>query len=152
MNYHNITHEDMLNGDGLRVVLWVAGCNHNCKGCHNPETHDVNGGIPFDDAAKQDIFEYLNKDYTAGITFSGGDPLHPNNRETITKLAKEIKGTTHKNIWLYTGYIYEQIKDLEIMNYIDVLVEGPFILELKDDNLEWRGSCNQRIIELTKRK
>ena len=147
MNYHNITYEDMLNGEGLRVVLWVAGCNHNCKGCHNPETHDINSGIPFDQKAKEELFDYLNKEYIDGITFSGGDPLHPNNRETVTNLAKEIKISTNKTIWLYTGYIYEQIKNLEVMNYIDVLVEGPFILELKDDNLEWRGSSNQRIIK-----
>lgn len=147
MNYHNITYEDMLNGEGLRVVLWVAGCNHNCTGCHNPETHDINGGIPFDQKAKEELFDHLNKEYIDGITFSGGDPLHPNNRETITNLAREIKTNTNKTIWLYTGYIYEQVKNLEVMRYIDVLVEGPFILELKNDNLEWRGSSNQRIIK-----
>ena len=77
MRYHNITKDDMLNGDGLRVVLWVAGCSHHCKGCQNPITWDPDGGIPFDEAAKQEIFEQLDKDYISGITFSGGDPLHP---------------------------------------------------------------------------
>ena len=67
MNYHNITHEDMLNGEGLRVVLWVSGCNHNCKGCHNPETHDINSGIPFDEKAKEELFEYLNKEYSKEV-------------------------------------------------------------------------------------
>ena len=80
MRYHNITKDDMLNGDGLRVVLWVAGCGHHCKGCQNPITWDPNGGIPFDDAAKAEIFEQLDKDYISGITFSGGDPLHEANR------------------------------------------------------------------------
>ena len=79
MRYHNITKDDMLNGDGLRVVLWVAGCGHHCKGCQNPITWDPNGGIPFDDAAKAEIFEQLDKDYISGITFSGGDPLYEAN-------------------------------------------------------------------------
>ena len=80
MHYHNITTDDMLNGDGLRTVLWVAGCNHKCKGCHNPITWDINGGLVFDDIAKAELFEKLNKPWISGITFSGGDPLHPNNR------------------------------------------------------------------------
>ena len=91
MRYHNITKDDMLNGDGLRVVLWVAGCGHHCKGCQNPITWDPNGGIPFDDAAKAEIFEQLDKDYISGITFSGGDPLYEANRADVTALAKEIK-------------------------------------------------------------
>ena len=148
MNYHNITHEDMLNGEGLRVVLWVSGCNHNCKGCHNPETHDINSGIPFDEKAKEELFEYLNKEYIDGITFSGGDPLHPNNRETVTQLAKIVKNKFKKTVWLYTGYKYEEIKDLIIMKYIDVLIDDEFKIELKDEKLEWRGSSNQRIIRL----
>lgn len=80
----------MLNGDGLRVVLWVAGCNHACKGCHNPITWDPQGGILFDDAAKQEIFAEMEKDYVTGLTFSGGDPLHPANREEVTALAREL--------------------------------------------------------------
>lgn len=148
MNYHNITHEDMLNGEGLRVVLWVSGCNHNCKGCHNPETHDINSGIPFDESAKEELFGYLEKDYIDGITFSGGDPLHPNNRETVTQLAKIVKNKFKKTVWLYTGYKYEEVKDLIIMKYIDVLVDDEFKIELKDEKLEWRGSSNQRIIKL----
>ena len=79
MRYHNITKEDMLNGEGLRSVLWLAGCTHHCKNCQNPITWDINGGIPFDEAARQELFESLDKDYISGITFSGGDPLHPQN-------------------------------------------------------------------------
>ena len=105
MRYHNITKDDMLNGDGLRVVLWVAGCGHHCKGCQNPITWDPNGGIPFDDAAKAEIFEQLDKDYISGITFSGGDPLYEANRADVTALAKEIKERyPKKDIWVYTGY------------------------------------------------
>ena len=89
MRYHNITKDDMLNGDGLRVVLWVAGCDHGCKGCQNPVTWDPNGGLVFDEAAKQEIFEQMEKSYIAGITFSGGDPLHWRNVEEVTALDRK---------------------------------------------------------------
>lgn len=151
MNYHNITKDDMLNGEGLRVVLWVSGCNHNCKGCQNPQTHNLNSGIPFDVNAKIELYKELNKSHIQGITFSGGDPLHPANREEITNIARFIKEVwKDKDIWLYTGYTYEQVKDLEIMKYIDVLVDGKFVEELKDENYEWAGSTNQRVIKLWK--
>ena len=88
MRYHNITKDDMLNGDGLRVVLWVAGCSHCCRECQNPITWDPNGGIPFDEAAKKEIFDELEKDYISGITFSGGDPMHLSNEADVTALAK----------------------------------------------------------------
>lgn len=83
MNYHNITHDDMLNGVGLRVVLWCSGCSHNCHNCQNPQTWDINSGISFDEKAKEELFSELSKDYISGITFSGGDPLHENNLQTI---------------------------------------------------------------------
>ena len=86
MRYHNITKEDMLNGDGIRVVLWVAGCEHHCKNCQNPITWDVAGGIPFDKAAEDELFEALSKPHISGITFSGGDPLHPFNRDEAFRL------------------------------------------------------------------
>lgn len=149
MNYHNITHDDMLNGEGLRVVLWVSGCEHNCKGCHNPETHNPQSGIEFDKDAWLEICEQLNKKYIDGITFSGGDPLGTFNRDTITHLAKEIKALyPNKTIWCYTGYTWEDVCGLEIMDYIDVLVEGRFVLSLKDNNLHWKGSSNQRVIDI----
>lgn len=94
MRYHNITKDDMLNGDGLRVVLWVAGCTHCCKECHNPLTWDPDGGLPFDEAAKQEIFSQLDKSYISGITFSGGDPLHSANRLDVRNLMEEIKTDT----------------------------------------------------------
>ena len=149
MRYHNITTDDMLNGDGLRTVLWVAGCTHCCKECQNPITWDVNGGVPFDEAAKQELFEKLNHDYISGITFSGGDPLHPLNREPITALAKEINETfPDKTIWLYTGFLWEDLQNEEILKCIDVLVDGEFMIDLLDTKLKWCGSSNQRIIDV----
>lgn len=153
MNYHNITKDDMLNGDGLRVVLWVSGCDHHCKGCQNPITWNPKDGLPFDDNAKQEIFDQLEKPYISGITFSGGDPLYIDNRATITEFAKEIKQKySNKDIWLYTGYEYEDVCDLEIMKYIDVIVEGKFVEDLKDVKYHWAGSTNQRIIRIKEQK
>lgn len=147
MNYHYITKTDLKNGDGLRVVLWVAGCNHMCKNCHNPETWDHNGGKLFDENAKQELFDELKKDYISGITFSGGDPLFPANREVIGQLIEEIsKKFPDKTIWCYTGYLFEQIKNLPFLKYIDVLIDGPFIESQKELKLKWKGSKNQRVI------
>ncbi len=147
MNYHNIIKDDMLNGDGLRVTLFVAGCEHNCYNCHNPETFDPDGGIAFDESAVEEIYNELSKDYVSGITLTGGDPLYVGNRDTITKLLADIKERfPDKTIWLYTGYVYEDVSDLEVMKYIDVLVDGPYIDELRDTALRWRGSENQRVI------
>lgn len=149
MRYHNITKDDMLNGDGLRVVLWVSGCSHGCKGCHNPVTWDPNGGLEFDEEAKEELFAELEKDYISGITFSGGDPLYYANRPEVLNLAREIKEKfPKKTIWLYTGFTWETIKELEIMEYLDVLVDGEFIQEQKDTMLHWRGSANQRVIDV----
>ena len=149
MRYHNITKDDMLNGDGLRVVLWLAGCTHHCKNCQNPITWDPNGGIPFDEDAKQEIFEELEKDYVDGITFSGGDPLLEQNREELTGLIREIRSLfPEKTIWLYTGYLWEEISDLELVDDLNVLVDGEFMEDLKDNNLPWKGSSNQRVIDV----
>ena len=149
MRYHNITKDDMLNGDGLRVVLWVAGCSHCCKECQNPITWDPNGGLEFDEAAKQEIFAELEKDYVHGITFSGGDPLHMANVYDVTELAKEIrKKYPHKSIWLYTGAMWEEVKGMKVTKYLDVLVDGEFMVAKKDVNLHWVGSSNQRVIDV----
>ena len=151
MRYHNITKDDMLNGDGLRVVLWVAGCLHGCKGCHNPITWDVCGGIPFDEAAKKEIFDELEKTYISGITMSGGDPLHPDNRKEIGELIEEIKQRyPSKTVWLYTGYLWEEIENLSCVKKADVVVDGRFVEELKDARLHWKGSSNQRVIDVPK--
>lgn len=149
MRYHNITKDDMLNGDGLRVVLWVSGCSYCCKDCHNPVTWDPNGGLPFDRAAREELFAKLDKDYISGVTFSGGDPLHTNNREEIGRLAAEIKERfPEKTIWLYTGAQWESIRDIPWLGLIDVLVDGEFEVEKKDATLKWKGSSNQRVIDV----
>lgn len=149
MRYHNITKDDMLNGDGLRVVLWLSGCNHNCKDCHNPITWDIRGGISFDQAAEEELFEELGKPYVSGITLSGGDPLHPDNREDVSGLIDRICDRfPNKTIWLYTGYDWEDIAELSCIKKVDVVVDGEFILALKDQKLHWKGSSNQRVIDV----
>lgn len=170
MNFHNITTCDMLNGNGLRVVLWLAGCEMKCKNCQNPITWDPDGGIQFDEKAKDELFSYLEKDYIDGITFSGGHPLHEKNVRDVYVLIKEIRNKfPNKTIWLYTGYTYEHIM-LNFINSIfkndtlptvdsiranillncDIVVDGPFIEELKDENYHWAGSTNQRVIDMKK--
>ena len=169
INYHNITHDDMNNGDGLRVVLWLSGCSHHCYNCQNPQTWNPDSGIPFDESAKQEIFNELFKDYISGITFSGGDPLYENNLDEVLKLVKEIRiSFPEKSIWLYTGYDFdilnskyneykytpfaanadEWLTRWEIISNIDVLVDGEYIDEQKDLTLKWRGSKNQRVIDV----
>ncbi len=149
MRYHNITKDDMLNGDGLRVVLWVSGCSHCCPECQNPVTWDPNGGLAFDKEAREEVFEQLQKSYISGITLSGGDPLYPGNRLEITELAKEIKAKfPEKTIWLYTGYSYEAISEFEVLKYVDVLVDGEYECARRDTQLKWRGSSNQRVIDV----
>ena len=139
----------MLNGDGLRVVLWLSGCSHCCKGCHNPLTWDPDGGLLFDDAARDEIFEQLGLPYISGITFSGGDPLHPANVEGVRELIAQIREQfPDKTIWLYTGSLWEEIRMLPIVQTLDVLVDGEFIEEQKDVKLLWKGSANQRVIDV----
>ena len=151
MRYHNITKDDMLNGDGLRVVLWVSGCEHRCEDCHNKVTWDPQDGLVFDEAALEEIFTQLTKSYISGITFSGGDPLHPANEKEVEGLMKNIKERfPDKTIWLYTGYVWEQIKEKSLMQYVDVCVDGPYIKELFDSKLLWKGSKNQRVIDVPK--
>ena len=151
MRNHNITKDDMLNGDGLRVVLWVAGCNHCCPECQNPVTWDPNGGLPFGEAERKEIFAELDKDYVSGITFSGGDPLHPANITEVTAFAKEIrKRYPGKTIWLYTGFLWEEICKEEIVRYLDVCVDGEFEVDKKELSLKWKGSSNQRVIDVPK--
>lgn len=160
MNYHNITKDDMVNGDGLRVVLWTSGCSHHCPECHNPQTWDANSGILFDDSAKKEIFDELQKDYCSGITLSGGDPLNEANIDEIFLLVSDIKKNfPNKTIWLYSGYCFEDIfledspemaARREILKRCDVFVDGPFVDKLKDNQYHWAGSSNQRVINISK--
>ena len=112
MNYLKIEHEDVCNGTGLRVVLWLSGCSHHCYNCQNPQTWNPDSGIQFDESAKQEIFNELSNDYISGITFSGGDPLHENNLDEVLKLVNEIRiSFPEKSIWLYTGYTLQLNSD-----------------------------------------
>lgn len=159
MNYHNITYPDQNNGDGLRVVLWLSGCSHHCHNCQNPQTWDPESGILFNDDAKKEIFEQLEKDYISGITFSGGDPLYKNNLNDLYELIIDIKSKfPEKTIWLYTGYTWESIfflsmEHVDIMRAMivllcDVIVDGEYVDHLRDVSLHWRGSSNQRVIDV----
>ena len=157
MRYHNITKADMLNGEGLRVVLWVSGCSHHCMACQNAITWDKLDGLVFDDAAKTEIFQELKQDWCSGITLSGGDPLFKDNRKDIAKLVVEIrKKFPNKTIWCYTGYTWEELleekkedKNLEIiLNNINVLLDGKFVLKLALEKLHYVGSSNQCIIDV----
>ena len=157
----------MNNGDGLRVVLWLSGCSHNCYNCQNPQTWNPDSGIPFDESAKQEIFAELSKDYISGITFSGGDPLHENNLDEVFKLTQQIRiSYPEKTIWLYTGFTWDQImhpivtndfnlardkileKRKKIVSSCNVLIDGEYIDEQKNLTLKWRGSKNQRCIDV----
>lgn len=151
MNYFKISNNDMANGIGVRVVLWVSGCEHHCPQCQNPQTWDINHGIKFDDNAIDEIFKLLEKPYISGITYSGGDPLHSNNINEITSLSQKISEKfPHKTQWLYTGFTWETIKDLPLMKYIDVVIDGEYINNLRDITLAFRGSNNQRLIDVKK--
>lgn len=154
----------MNNGDGLRVVLWLSGCSHHCYNCQNPQTWNPNSGIPFDESAKQEIFNELSKDYISGITLSGGDPLYENNLSEVLSLVGKIRNLfQNKTIWLYTGYLWENLININcpldsewenrilrksIIELCDVLIDGEYIDERRDITLKWRGSSNQRVIDV----
>ncbi len=165
MNYSGISECDVLNGTGFRVVLFVSGCSHRCYNCQNPKTWDKNFGHPFTEKTKQYIFNCLDKDYIDGITITGGDPLYEYNLDEVLKLVQEIRiSFPEKTIWLYTGYSYSKIfrgqlsclsqdglnnfKRREIIKLCDVVVDGEYIDEQKDITLKWRGSKNQRCIDV----
>jgi len=166
MKYHAITKDDLLNGSGLRTTLFVSGCSHRCNACHNPETWSHNSGELFDDSAKDELFNHLSKSYISGITLSGGDPLSKYNIREILELIQEIKKEfPTKNIWLYTGYTWEEIFEerteedpeehdfairQDIVKLCDVIVDGKFIKKLADVNYPWAGSTNQRVIDIKK--
>jgi anaerobic ribonucleoside-triphosphate reductase activating protein len=180
----------MLNGDGLRVVLLLSGCSHNCYKCQNPQTHDPNSGILFDEKAEEELFRELSKDYISGLTLTGGDPLHENNLDGVLNLVNKIRLLLpEKSIWLYTGYTIVTImpyklfalhpnimstnptlvmsknpsllkdkelayeierKRSEIINKCDVVIDGRYIDTQRDVSLKWRGSSNQRVIDVKK--
>lgn len=149
MKYYAITKDEMLQGEGLRVALWVAGCEQKCKGCHNPHTWDKDRGKVFDLQACVELFEELSKPYISGITILGGNPTEDYNIFFVTELCKDIKNSfPNKTIWIYSGHLWEELKDLELLKYIDVLVDGKFVEELRDETYHWAGSTNQRVIDV----
>ena len=158
MNYHDIQKCNMLNGEGLRVVLFVSGCSHACDECQNPETWPVDSGIPFDKKAREEIFTELEKEYISGLTLSGGDPMNEHNLGDILYLLKETRiRYPEKDIWIYTGYTYEQLQNdksqhgdmrRKILTYCDYLVDGRFEKDKADVSYPWAGSTNQRVINL----
>lgn len=155
MNYQKIDFCNMNNGDGLRVVIWVSGCNHHCKGCFNPETWDCECGLPLGVEEINKILHYLRQNWCSGITLTGGDPLFSQNRNDVLALCYILKQNyPEKTIWLYTGYTLDQIKEnndmSKILRFVDVLCDGPFIEEQKSPDKPWVGSENQQVIYLGK--
>lgn len=155
MNYAKIMKADIANGKGFRVSLFVSGCKRNCNGCFNKMAQDPNYGKPFDEEAKKKIFAELDKKWCAGLSLLGGEPMSilSDNRKQVISFAKEVKEKyPDKDIWMWSGYTFDEIKNdpetAEILDYVDVLIDGPFVEELKDISLEWKGSSNQNIIKL----
>lgn len=158
MNYAEIKNVDIANGPGVRVSLFVSGCTHHCKGCFNEITWDFNYGEEYTQETIDYILGLLKPDYIRGITFLGGEPMDPRNQEAVLDTIRQIKATyPQKDIWLFTGYVYDRditkMMDTlphtrDILSYIDVMVDGPFILEQKNLNLMFRGSENQRLIDM----
>ena len=163
MYYGEIKKCDIANGPGVRVSLFVSGCRNHCPGCFNKETWDYCYGKPFTTETKDHIMELLKPDYIEGFSLLGGEPFEPENQRELVKLLKKVRDMyPKKNIWSYSGYVYD--KDLipggraytevtdEMLSYIDVLVDGPFVEDLKDITLQFRGSSNQRILNLREMK
>lgn len=160
MNYIKITPCDVANGPGVRTVLWTAGCTHHCPGCHNPETWNPTAGKPWEKADEKMLFDALSKPFVKGITFSGGDPMHEKNVRTVLRLIQKIRESyPMKTIWLYTGYVVEDIfagadEEMkiraEIVSLCDVVVDGRYVATLRNITLPYCGSENQRVIDIAK--
>lgn len=161
MNYATIKKHDIANGPGVRVSLFVSGCSHHCKGCFNPETWDFNFGKPFTAETEDEILKAMEPDYISGFSLLGGEPFEVENQRSLVSFVKRIKETfPQKSIWCYSGYLFD--KDLtgeskvncectaELLSYIDIMIDGEFIEEKKNLNIKFRGSENQRIIDVQK--
>lgn len=153
MNYHKYYPVDVVNGPGTRCSLFVSGCIHACRGCYNKSTWSVNSGISFTQDLEDRIIADLQDTEIKrqGLSLSGGDPLHPSNVSDVLKLVKRIKNECiDKDIWVWTGYLISELDEQqqEVLNYIDVLIDGKFVQELADPSLLWRGSSNQVIHKL----
>lgn len=153
MNYGKINYTDIANGPGVRVSLFVSGCRNKCEGCFNRESWDFNYGKKFTISTLTDLLLALDKPYISGLTILGGDPLEPENLPTVTSICRTIKTINDsKNIWIYTGYLYEDFQNLELFDYVDVVVDGKFIESEKDISLQFRGSKNQKIVDVKRSK
>ena len=149
MNYCGLKKNDIANGDGVRVSLFVSGCRNHCKGCHNPEAWDFGYGQPFTKETEDEIIEALRPSWIQGLSVLGGEPCEVENETALLSFLQRIRAELpEKDIWLYSGYTYEMLQNNEILKYVDVLVDGPFLQEQKDISLAFRGSRNQRILRL----
>ena len=152
MRYNKIRKMDIADGPGVRVSIFFQGCEFKCKNCFNPETHDFNGGKEFTDETIKHILELCDKEYIAGLSILGGEPMHPRNIDGTKNLAKAFKEKfPQKTIWVWTGFLFDKdLKDKEVMKYIDVLVDGRYVDELHNPTLKWKGSSNKRVIDVKK--
>lgn len=149
MNYNTIKQLDIANGPGCRVSLFVQGCSFNCPGCFNTVAKDFKGGKEFTEQTKEAIFSLAEPDHISGLSILGGEPLHPWNRDAVLTLTRDFKKKyPNKTIWVWTGYVVEDVMDLLPRSGIDVLVDGQFIEAQKDLRLKYRGSANQRVIDV----
>ena len=152
MRYNKIRKMDISNGPGVRVSIFMQGCTFNCKQCFNPETHDFEGGKEFNEETIDRVIELCKNENISGLSILGGEPLHPKNVEGTTKLVKAFKEKLpEKNVWIWSGFSFDgELKDKEVLKYTDVLVDGRYVDELRNPNLKWRGSENQRVIDVQK--
>ncbi len=152
MRYNTIRKMDISNGPGVRVSIFMQGCHFHCKGCFNEETWDFKGGEEFTDDTINRVLEIASADYIVGLSVLGGEPMHPTNIEGTTKLVKAFREKyPKKSIWIWSGFLFDKdLKDKEVLNYIDVLVDGTFKIDLFDPTLRWKGSSNQRVIDVKK--
>lgn len=152
MKYNKIRKMDISNGPGVRVSIFMQGCAFHCENCFNKETWDFNGGTDFTEETIKKVLELCDKDYIVGLSILGGEPMHPNNIDGTTALAKAFKEKfPNKNLWIWSGYLFDKdLKDKEVLKYIDVLVDGQFINNLHNPTLKWKGSANQRVIDVQK--
>ena len=152
MRYHKIRKMDISNGPGVRVSIFMQGCEFHCENCFNKETWDFDGGNEFTEKTIEEVLELCSKDFITGLSILGGEPLHPNNIEGTTKLAKAFKEKyPNKTLWVWRGFLFDKdLKGKEVLNYIDVLVDGQFVNSLHNPTLKWKGSSNQRVIDVPK--
>ena len=153
MKYNKIRKMDISNGPGVRISIFFQGCHFHCKGCFNTEAWDFNQGLEFGEKEIETILDLAREDYISGLSILGGEPMHPKNIEGTMELAKKFKEVyPNKSVWVWSGFLYDDLKEKEVLNYVDVLVDGQFQEGLRNPNLKWRGSSNQRVIDIPKTK